>query len=77
MLGIWHKGDWLKRDLAQKIYGRVERGSPIPGWFLHSLMRNSSLWFSCVNVLVYMWILWLIDLWYICCYYVGYAYVLL
>ena len=31
MLGIWHIGDWMKRDLAQVIYGRVERGSPIPG----------------------------------------------
>jgi len=34
MLGIWHRGDWLKRDLAQPIYGRVEHGSPIFGWFI-------------------------------------------
>lgn len=27
-------GDWLKRVLAQPIYGRVERGSPISGWFI-------------------------------------------
>jgi len=27
MLGIWHGGDSLKRDLAQPIYGWVERGS--------------------------------------------------
>ena len=24
MLGIWHKGDWLKRDLAQPVYVQVE-----------------------------------------------------
>jgi len=76
MFGIWHRGDWLKRDLAQPIYSRVEHGSPIPGSFLHSLMRNSSLWFSSVNVLVYMWILWLMYLWYLFFYYVGYVYVL-
>ena len=34
MLGIWHKGEWLKRDLAKPFYGRVERGSPIFGWFI-------------------------------------------
>ena len=34
MLGIWHGGDWLKRDLAQPIYGQVEYGSPISGWFI-------------------------------------------
>ena len=40
MLGIWHEGDWLERDLAHPIYGRLERGSPIPGWILHSLKRG-------------------------------------
>ena len=44
MLGIWHRGEWLKIYLAQPIYGRVESGSPIPGWFLHSLMRSSFPW---------------------------------
>ena len=34
MLGIWHGAEWLKRDLAQPFYGRVERGSPISGWFI-------------------------------------------
>jgi len=34
MLGIWHGGDWLKRDLAQPIYGQVEHGSSIIGWFI-------------------------------------------
>ena len=34
MLGIWHKGDWIKRDLAQPIYGRVEHGSTISSWFI-------------------------------------------
>jgi len=62
MLGIWHGGEWLKRDLAWPFYGREERGSPISGWLLHALMRNSFHWFSCVNVLMYMWILWLICL---------------
>ena len=41
----------------------------------HSLIRNSFPWFSCVNVLMYMWILWLIFLWYLCPYYVVYMYV--
>ena len=44
MLGIWHGVDWMKRDLAQPIYGGVERGSPILGWFLHSLVRSSFPW---------------------------------
>ena len=35
MLGIWHGGEWLKRELAYPFYGWVERGSPIPGWILH------------------------------------------
>jgi len=34
MLGIRHRNDWLKRDLAQPIYGRVEHGSPISNWFI-------------------------------------------
>jgi len=34
MFGIWHEADWLKRDLAQRIYGRVEHGSPIFSWFI-------------------------------------------
>ena len=34
MLGIRYGGDWLKRDFAQPIYGRVEHGSPISGWFI-------------------------------------------
>lgn len=34
MLGIWHGGDYLKRDLAQLIYGQVECGSPISIWFI-------------------------------------------
>ena len=31
MLGIWHGGECLKRDLAQPFYGRLEHGSPILG----------------------------------------------
>jgi len=34
MLGIWHGGEWLKRDLTQPFYGYVERGSPISGWLI-------------------------------------------
>ena len=44
MLGIWHRGDWMKRYMAQSIYGRMERGSPIPDRLLHSLMRSSFPW---------------------------------
>jgi len=29
MLGIWHAGEWMKKELAQPFYGRVEHGSPI------------------------------------------------
>ena len=68
--------DWLKRDFAQPIYGRVECGSLINGWFLHLLMRNSLHLFSCVNILVYLWIIWLMYLWYLYYYSVGYVYVL-
>ena len=41
MLGIWHGGDWMKRDLAQPICGRVECGSPSSGWFLYSIIKSS------------------------------------
>ena len=34
MLVIWHVGEWLKRDLAQLFYGRVEHTSPISDWFI-------------------------------------------
>ena len=34
MLGIWHRCEWMNRDLAQPFYGRVECGSPISGWFI-------------------------------------------
>ena len=40
MLGIWHGDEWLKRDLAQPFYGRVECGSPIPGMNFSSLMKG-------------------------------------
>ena len=40
MLGIWHGGESLKRDLAQSFYDRVERGSPIPGLDFASLMKG-------------------------------------
>ena len=34
MLRIWNMGDWMKRELAQPIYGWVEPDSPIFGWFI-------------------------------------------
>ena len=55
MLGIWHESDWMKRDLAQLIYGRVERGSPKPGWILHSLIRVPPSWYfmsECIGLYV-------------------------
>ena len=39
MLGTWHGGESLKRDLAQPFYGQVERGSPILGLDFASLMK--------------------------------------
>ena len=62
MLGIWHGGDWLKRDLAQQIYGQVECGSPIFGWFIAFINEKFIPLISCLNVLMYMWILLLICL---------------
>jgi len=59
MLGIWYECEWMKRGLVQPFYGWVEHGSPIPGWLLHSLIIGPFLDILCVNVLVYMWILWL------------------
>jgi len=38
MLGIWHRGEWMKRDLAQPFHGRVEHGSPISGLDFVSLI---------------------------------------
>ena len=76
MLGIWHGGDWLKRYLAHPIYGLVERGSPILGWLLHSLIRVTFLGVLCVNLLVHMWHIWLLYSHYFYCLYVGYEYVL-
>ena len=40
MLGIWHGGEWIKRDLAQSFYGCVEYGSPIPSLDFASLMKG-------------------------------------
>ena len=40
MLGIWHGGECLKRDLAQSFYGCVEHGSPILGLDFASLMKG-------------------------------------
>jgi len=40
MLGIWHGGEWMKRDLAQPFYSQVERGIPILGLDFSSLMKG-------------------------------------
>ena len=45
----------MKRDLAQTIYGRVERGSPILGWLLHSLIQGFFPWYhmcKCIGLYV-------------------------
>ena len=31
MFGIWHRGEWMKRDLGHPFYGSVECGSPVLG----------------------------------------------
>ena len=55
MLGIWHRGDWLKRNLAQPIYGQVERGSPITDWFIAFINEKlTPLIFMCKFTGVYM-----------------------
>ena len=58
MLRIWHGGDWLKRDLAQPIYGQVERGSPFTGWFIAFINEKFiPLIFMCKCIDVYIGIL--------------------
>ena len=48
--------DWREIWLIHSMVGwNVVVPSPVGS--LHSLMRNSFPWFSCVNVLMYMWIL--------------------
>ena len=55
MLGIWHASDWLKRDLAQPIYGQVERGSPISSWFIAFInVKFIPLIFMCEGTDVFM-----------------------
>ena len=55
MLGIWHRGHWLKRDLAHPIYGWVERCSPISSWFIAFINEKFiSLIFMCKCTNVYM-----------------------
>jgi len=39
MIGIWNRGEWLKRDLAQLFYGWAEHGRQILG-----LDSASSIW---------------------------------
>jgi len=41
MLGIWHGGEWMKRDLAQPFYGRGKCGSTIFNWFIAFINEKS------------------------------------
>jgi len=55
MLGIWHRGEWVKRDLAQPFYDQVEHGSPISGWFIAFINEKSfPLIFMCKGTNVFM-----------------------
>jgi len=55
IFGIWHEGDWLRRDLAQPIYGLVERGSPITDWLITFINEKFiPLIFMCKCTDVYM-----------------------
>ena len=76
ILGIWHGGDWLKRDLALPIYGRVECGSPITGWLIafinekiHSLDFHVKMYWCIYG----FW--WMTCLLYLCSYYVVYMHI--
>jgi len=76
MLGIWHKGDWMKRDLAQPIYGRVECGSPIFVWFIAFINeKNHSLDFDVKMYWCIYGFWWVICLLYLCSYYVFYIHI--
>lgn len=55
MLGVWHEGDWLKRDLAHPIYGQVEHGSPISSRLIALINEKFiPLIFICKCIGVYM-----------------------
>jgi len=55
ILQIWHVGEWLKRYLAQPIYGRVEHRSPISGRFIALINEKFiPLIFMCKCTGVYM-----------------------
>ena len=76
MLGIWHRGECLKRDLTQPFYSWVERGSPIPGLDFVSLMKCYFSWYLYEYYdglyVVYVVVISLI----LCPYYASYVYVL-
>lgn len=76
ILGIWHGGDWLKRDLAEPIYGRVEHGSPISSWFIAFINEKSvPLIFMCKDTDVFMDLM--VDMFIIFMFhYVGYMHLL-
>ena len=64
MLGIWHVGEWLKRDLSQPFYSWVECGSPILGWILHHQYEVISPHIYMNIILNYMRFIWLWFHWY-------------
>ena len=51
MLGIWHGGEWMKRDLAHPFYGQVERGSPITSWIFH---HQYEVIYPCISMSIIM-----------------------
>ena len=76
MLGIWHGGEWLKRDLARPFYGQVERGSPISSWFISFINEKSfPLIFMCKSTDVFMDLM-VECLLYLCFSYAGYMHIL-
>lgn len=55
MFGIWHRSDWLKRDLVKPIYGQVECGSPITDWLIALINKKFiPLIFMCKCTNLYM-----------------------
>ena len=75
MIGVWHKGEWLKRDLTQPFYGRVERDCPTTGWFITFINEKSiPLIFMCKGIDVFMDFMVYIFILF-CSYYVGYMHI--
>ena len=65
MLGIWHSGEWLKRDLVS--HYTVEWNVEVPSWvwILYHQYEDTYPYISMSIILVYMWIIWLLFNWYL------------